>query len=331
MAKPTIAITMGDPAGIGPELCLRALEAPSLLEKCRPAVFGDAAVLKHAASRCGLRVPQNIAGPDRLDEKLVSLSGPVLVDIGGLDPSLFSPGTVSASCGKASLKYIGEAVKAAMRGIVSGIVTAPVNKEALRAAGCPYAGHTELLGAETGAQETCMMLTSEKLTVSLVTTHLGIDEVPDALTSERIFTVIRLTVDVMRRMLEREPSIAVCGLNPHAGEHGLFGRGEEESIIRPAVERARQEGYNVTGPLPPDTVFIPSRLGTADAVVCMYHDQGLIPVKLLAFSEVVNVTLGLPIVRTSPGHGTAFDIAWQCKADPAGLISAVLTAVKLAV
>ena len=218
-------------------------------------------------------------------------------------------------CGKAAYTYITSAIDEALAGRVDAIATGPINKEAINAAGIPFPGHTEILADRTRSERACMMLTSDAITCALVTVHVGYRDVPGLLTRERIDNTIDLTARAMRRLRGREPRLLVCGLNPHAGEHGLFGDGEEERLIAPAVTDARARGLDVTGPLPPDTAFLPKYRARTDAYICMYHDQGLIPLKALAFEEAVNVTLGLPIVRTSVDHGTAFDIAWRGEAD----------------
>jgi 4-hydroxythreonine-4-phosphate dehydrogenase len=217
-----------------------------------------------------------------------------------------------------------------MSGLVAGVATGPIHKEALHAAGIPFPGHTEIFADRTQAARSCMMLTSDAITCSLVTTHIGYRDVPGQLSIERILEVIQLTAEAMQRIRGRPARLTVCGLNPHAGEHGLFGDGEEERIIAPAVAAARQQGYDVQGPLPPDTAFLPPRRQSTDAFVCMYHDQGLIPLKALAFDTAVNITLGLPIVRTSVDHGTALDIAWTGRAQAGSLVQAVLLAARLA-
>ncbi len=212
---------------------------------------------------------------------------------------------------------------------MDAIATAPINKESLHAAGIPFPGHTEILADRLKPERHCMMLTSEAITCSLVTVHVGYREVPALLTTESVLATIELTAAAMERMRGRKPRLLVCGLNPHAGEHGLFGDREEERIIAPAIGAAKAKGIDVDGPLPPDTAFLPKYRKAADAYVCMYHDQGLIPLKALAFEDAVNVTLGLPIVRTSVDHGTAFDIAWKGVADPSSLFRAVELAAKL--
>jgi 4-hydroxythreonine-4-phosphate dehydrogenase len=225
--------------------------------------------------------------------------------------------------------YIITAIAEAAAGLVAAVCTAPIHKEALHTAGIPFPGHTEIFADTLKAERYCMMLTSEAITCSLVTIHVGYREVPGLLTIERILDTIELTAAAMERLRGRKPRLLVCGLNPHAGEHGLFGDREEERVIAPAVEAALAKGIDVSGPLPPDTAFLPKYRAATDAYVCMYHDQGLIPLKALAFEDAVNVTLGLPVVRTSVDHGTAFDIAWQGTADVSSLVQAVRLAAKL--
>jgi 4-hydroxythreonine-4-phosphate dehydrogenase len=313
MALPRIAITMGDPAGVGPELCLRLLADERVRAFCAPIIFGDAGVLNRVAKQLGW--PE----PDSAD----------LHDLKAIDAAAVEPGKVSAACGRAAYEYFTTAIGEALAGRVDAIATAPLNKESLHAAGFPFPGHTEILASRTNAERSCMMLTADAITCSLVTVHVGYREVPALLTVERILDTIELTAAAMERMRGRKPKLLVCGLNPHAGEHGLFGDREEERIIIPAIEAARAKGIDATGPLPPDTAFLPKYRKATDAYVCMYHDQGLIPLKALAFEDAVNVTLGLPIVRTSVDHGTAFDIAWQGTADVSSLVQAVTLAAKL--
>ena len=241
-----------------------------------------------------------------------------------------SPARVSAACGQAAYGYIEQAIRAALAKKIDGVVTAPIHKEALRLSGVDYPGHTEIFTALTGAKRSCMMLYSDKITVSMVTTHVGYHEVPGKLSVERVLNTIELTAEAIRWMLRRTPRIGVCGLNPHAGEHGLFGQGEEEQFVVPAVAEARKQGIDATGPLVPDAAFTEGVRKKFDAFVCLYHDQGHIPFKMLAFDTGVNLTLGLPIIRTSVDHGTAFDIAWQGKADPTSLFSAIRIATQLA-
>jgi len=329
-SRPRIAVTMGDPAGVGPELCLRALAAAALARQCVPVVFGDAGVLARVAEVCRLAPPEHVLSAEAWPEQAASLDRPAVVDCQAIDAPSVEPGRVSAACGRAAFAYIDRAIQAALAGQVAAVATAPLHKEALHAAGFHYPGHTEIFAERTGARRVCMMLTSEPLTVSLVTTHVGYHEVCRGLSTARIVEVIELSADAVSRLRGRAARIAVCGLNPHAGEHGLFGLGEEESIIAPAVDQARARGFDVVGPLPPDTAFAPARRRQTDAYVCMYHDQGLIPLKTLAFDAAVNVTLGLPIVRTSVDHGTAMDIAWTGRAGPTSLFEAIRVAVRLA-
>ncbi|PQO27254.1 4-hydroxythreonine-4-phosphate dehydrogenase PdxA [Blastopirellula marina] len=313
---------MGDPGGVGPEVCLQLLADPQQYAPAVPIVFGDAAILQRVARQCGFPEPKQVVPFDpSLDFR--AMSEATVVDFGTIDSEAFVPGKVTAAGGEASYQYIMRAIDAALAGKVDGITTGPINKEALHAAEHFYPGHTEIFIERCGRDTGCMMLTSELLTCSFVTTHVGYRDVPELLTIERIGEVIDLTVDAMRKIRKREPKLLVCGLNPHAGEHGLFGDREEERIIVPAVQIARDKGIQIDGPVPPDTAFLAERRPLYDCVVCMYHDQGHIPLKALAFDIAVNTTLGLPIVRTSVDHGTAFDIAWQGKAKVSSMIHAV--------
>ena len=285
--KPRIAITAGDPAGIGPEIAAAAAADPRVLAVCEPVVY---------------------APPDA---------------------QRFQPGMLSGEAGRAAYDTIVRAVDDARQGVVDGIATAPINKEALRLAGLRWSGHTDLLAHLTGAPHVAMMFHSAALRVVLATVHIALAEVPRALTQPSLEATIDLTARELPRYGVAHPRIAVAGLNPHAGEHGLFGH-EEEIVIAPAIAACRARGVDVTGPFSGDTVFLRAHRGEFDVVVACYHDQGLIPVKLLAFGEAVNVTLGLPIVRTSVDHGTAFDIAGKGVASPESMIAAVLLAAKLA-
>ena len=287
MARPRIAITEGDPAGIGPEIARRAAAEPRVLNVCEPVLYG---------------APAN----DR-----------------------FETGVLSAAAGRAAYDAIVRAAGDAMRGDVAGVATAPINKEALRLAGLPWNGHTDLLAHLTGASRVAMMFYSDELRVVLATIHVPLADVPRLLTQSLMEQTIALTALELPRFDKVPPRIAVAGLNPHAGEHGLFGR-EEETAIAPAIACCRAKGIDVSGPFPADTVFVRARKGEFDVVVACYHDQGLIPIKLAAFGRAVNVTLGLPIIRTSVDHGTAFDIAGKGVADAGSMIEAVLLAARLA-
>lgn len=330
MSLPKIALTMGDPAGVGPEICLRALIEPAVQEICIPIVFGDAHVLHSCAAHIGLPGPRRVIAKSEWPGALAQLDTPAVLDLQLIAPERVTPGVVSADTGRASYGYIQSAIDAALANQVAAVSTSPINKEAIHSAGVNYPGHTEMFAARTNSARSCMMQFSPELTCTFVTVHVGYAEVPGLLTIPRILEVIELTADAMRALHGREPRLVVCGLNPHAGEHGLFGEREEERIIIPAMEAARQKGIQLEGPLPPDTAFLPWKRKATDAFICMYHDQGHIPVKALAFDSAVNTTLGLPIVRTSVDHGTACDIAWQGKARPDSLYAALRLGVRLA-
>ena len=322
MSLPKIVVTMGDPAGIGPEICLKLLGNTELATQCIVIVFGDRVVMEQAADQCGLPKPKKyIRGLAEADTSCV-------LDIGAIALDQFKIGTVNAATGRAGYAYVENAINAALSGQVAAVTTAPLNKEALHAAEIPYPGHTEIFTALTHAQRSCMLQYSSEVRCVFATTHLPYAEVPAALTQERILDTLELGAQAMRRIRKSEPQIGVLGLNPHAGEHGLFGK-EEETVIAPAIEAARANGFEVEGPIPPDTAFLPTKRRETDLFVCMYHDQGHIPLKALCFDEAVNITLGLPIVRTSVDHGTALDIAGQGKANPNSLYEAVKLALKL--
>ena len=285
--RPRVAITVGDPAGIGPEIAARAAADPRVTHVCEPIVYAPPADLK---------VP---------------------------------PGQVSPLAGRAAYDVIVRAVTDAMEGRVDAIATAPVSKEAFALAGLPWRGHTDLLAHLTGNPFVAMMFESQELRVVLATVHIALADVPRALTGDLMQRTIELAARELPRFLARAPRLAVAALNPHAGEHGLMGR-EDEDVIAPAIARCRDLGIDVSGPFPADTVFLRATRREFDAVIACYHDQGLIPVKLVAFGRAVNVTLGLPIVRTSVDHGTAFDIAGKGVADPGSMIEAILLATRLA-
>jgi len=327
---PVIAVTMGDPAGVGPEVCLRLLAEAELARVCTPVVFGDAGVLARVARETGLPFTASVIAKGDWSRACKEVAVPAVLDLQMVEASAVVPGKVAAACGEAAYQYVIAAITAALAGEVQGVATAPLNKEAMHLAGHKYPGHTEIFAERMGAERSCMMQYSEAITCSFVTVHCGYHEVPKLITTARILEVIELTATALRLIREREPKLLVCGLNPHAGENGLFGEREEERFIVPAIELARAQGIDITGPVPPDTAFTPARRKEFDAVVCMYHDQGHIPVKMIAFESAVNTTLGLPVVRTSVDHGTAFDIAWQGKADPSSLYAAVRLAAKLA-
>ncbi len=330
MSHPLIAVTMGDPAGVGPEVCLQLLANPEVRQFAIPVIFGDAAILRACAKRTGLPAPERVMAESDWESAPGFIDAPCVLDLPAFDDTGFEPGVVGPATGAAAYHYVLKSIAAAMTGGVAAVATAPLNKEALRAAGVPYPGHTEIFADKTGAERACMFQYSDEVRASFVTVHVGYHEVPGLMTTGRILDVIELTADAMERIRGVKPKIGVLGLNPHAGEHGLFGNREEETLIIPAMELARARGIEVEGPLPPDTAFLPARRRATDAFVCMYHDQGHIPLKALAFDSAVNTTLGLPIIRTSVDHGTACDIAWQGKAHGGSLVEAVRLAEKLA-
>jgi len=326
--RPLLGVTMGDPAGIGPEIIVKAWSDPGIQSAARILVIGDPEVIKGALKwgRCETTVRAISSVHEAQFEQgvldVLSACSEELTDI--------AVGQVQARAGRAAYESLVAAIDLAMAGDLDAIVTAPLNKAALNLAGFRFDGHTEILAKRTGARRVTMMLVGGDFRVTHVSTHCALREAIARVQTERILDVIRLTVDALRRMGISEPRIAVAGLNPHAGEGGLFGD-EEINEIQPAIDRARLEGWDVyPNPLPPDTVFVMmAEQGRFDAVVAMYHDQGHIPAKLLHFADGVNVTLGLPIVRTSVDHGTAFDIAGRGIANASSMKAAILVALDL--
>ncbi|MEL7499233.1 MAG: 4-hydroxythreonine-4-phosphate dehydrogenase PdxA [Planctomycetota bacterium] len=324
--RPAIAITMGDPAGVGPELCGRLLATPEILAACRPVVFGDSAVLERVTTKLGISFS---ASRISTDQDWGLLEDAAVVDVQSIDLDSLEPGQVTKQTGQVSFAYIEAAIEAAIAGNVQGVTTCPINKQAWNLAGITFPGHTELFAERFQSDRFCMMMTSPQFSCSLVTTHVGYGEVPKLLVPERIVEVIELTHHALEKILGRTPRLAALGLNPHAGENGLFGEGEE-ARIEAAIDQAKKLGIQIEGPLPPDTAFLPWRREQTDGFICMYHDQGLIPFKAFNFDTGVNVTLGLSSVRTSVDHGTALDIAWQGTADVSSLIAATRLASSLA-
>jgi 4-hydroxythreonine-4-phosphate dehydrogenase len=317
---------MGDPAGVGPEILLSLLDRPEVYDVCHPVVVGSRTVLNLRAELLKRTNPcRSIQDPT---ERPPHSGCAGLIDLENIRPEAYTLGKVSADAGRASVEYLLAAIDFALGGQVDAIVTGPINKEAIHLGGYRYAGHTEILAEKTRAPEYGMMLMGGPIRVVLVTTHLSLRQVPQALSRGAILQKIRLAHRAMQDLGFVSPRIAVAGLNPHAGEAGLFGD-EEQRLIAPAVEQARQAGLSVSGPLPPDTVFHQAYHGAYEVVVCMYHDQGLIPLKMIAFDRGVNVTLGLPIIRTSVDHGTAYDLAGSGKARDRSLYEALLVAVQL--
>jgi 4-phospho-D-threonate 3-dehydrogenase / 4-phospho-D-erythronate 3-dehydrogenase len=326
--RPLLAITLGDPAGIGPEIVLKALWHGDVFERCRPLVIGDARILERASFWLGCD-PLPIDWIMNPDDGLYEPGSVPLLDLRNAAPEDCPVGQISAAAGRAAVEYVLRACDLAMAGQVAGLVTGPLNKAAMNLAGFHYAGHTELLAERTGAGKVSMLLVGSKLRVVHVSTHVSLEEAIRRVTRERVEQVIELADHSARALGIARPRIAVAGLNPHAGEGGLFGDQEEREIL-PAVQSARARGLDVSDPQPPDTVFLRAVGGAYDIVVAMYHDQGHIPMKLLAFDEGVNVSIGLPIIRTSVDHGTAYDIAGTGKARETSLLAAIDVAVKMA-
>jgi 4-phospho-D-threonate 3-dehydrogenase / 4-phospho-D-erythronate 3-dehydrogenase len=327
MSRPIIAITMGDPAGIGPEIVMRTLAHEDVYAWCRPLVVGDAERLRQA----GAMVQSKLALRAVPDAK-AALFAPGIVDVVdlGIVPPDLPFGKVSATAGEAAYRFIERACRMAVDGEVDAICTAPISKEALHAAGHRYPGHTELLAELTGTPEVSMMLTAPKLRVIHVTTHIGLIDAIEKIDTALVERTIRRGHATLIKAGIAEPRIGVCAINPHAGENGLFGRGEEASKIEPAVAACRADALRVDGPLPADTLFFLAARGDFDLVVAMYHDQGHGPIKVLGIEHGVNITVGLPVVRTSVDHGTAFDIAGTGRADERSLLEAIRQAVELA-
>lgn len=299
-----MAITMGDASGVGPEIVLRRYAAGQIADDV--VVYGDAGILMAGARLLGVHVPINgIEEPAAAVESRLNV-----VDLGALSTSDFTPGRLNAKAGSAAREYVRRATVDALAGTVAGIVTMPMNKEATQRSAPGFVGHTEFIAELCGEPEVAMMLTTKDVAVAHVSAHVSLAEAIRRVTPSRLSTVIRLTDEAVRR-IGPASRIAVCGLNPHAGENGLLGR-EDLEIIAPVIAAERARGLDVSGPHPADTVFYQAiRRDRFDAIVCMYHDQGHAPMKLIGFESAVNVTVGLPIVRTSVDHGTAFDIAWQ--------------------
>lgn len=324
--RPVLALTMGDPVGVGPEVIVKALNNPTIYEQSKPFVIGDTTVIQKALNITGL--------------------SPMLREIKDISEAKFNYGTidilnlnkisrplpwgkVSGIAGDAAFSYLKKAIELANSQQVDGIVTAPLNKESLHKGGHIYPGHTEILAQLTQTDDYAMMLTTPQLKVIHVTTHIGLIDAVETINPERVLKVIQLGHETMVNYGIEKPNIAICGINPHAGENGLFGQGEEDSKLMPSIVKARQEGITVSDPLPADTLFYRAVRGDFDIVVAMYHDQGHIPVKVLGLEDGVNITVGLPIIRTSVDHGTAFDIAGQNIAQPQSMENAIYEAIKL--
>ncbi len=334
---PVLGITMGDPAGVGPEITVKALARPDVVSACRPIVVGDAGIL--GATIEVLRSPLRVHAVSAVGECAFAPGTLECLDLANVDVAALPRARVSAEAGRAAYAYIERAVRLCQSGEIEGMVTAPVNKEALAAAGVRHSGHTEILAELSGTKDFAMLLMGKELRVIHVTTHVALRRVPDLVTRERVGRVIELAQATMTFLGVARPRIAVCGLNPHAGEDGLFGD-EEKTAIAPAIDAARHAGLDVFGPLPADTLFSRARGGEFDIVVAMYHDQGHVPVKTLGFTydesagtwtglSGVNVTVGLPFLRVSVDHGTAFDRAWKGIANPESMVEALDVAVRM--
>jgi len=327
--KIIIGITMGDPAGIGPEIIVRYFQENKAHRGDDILIIGDESILDEIAKRIYGYPSSNFHSISffseaRFDEGLINV-----LDLKNIRMEQVKIGKATDACGKASVEYIKKAIDLCKRGDLQAMVTAPINKEAMNLAGFHYAGHTELLAQRTNTHNYSMMLAGGSLRVVLVTTHAAICDVSFKITQDRVYRTICLTYQWLAKFYPQKTNIAVCGLNPHAGENGLFGR-EELECISPAIAKAQSENIPVEGPYPADTLFYHAKKGMFGAVVVMYHDQGLIPLKMLAFDTGVNITLGLPIIRTSVDHGTAYDIAWQGRAKISSLTAALETAAYLA-
>ncbi|GAA0536276.1 4-hydroxythreonine-4-phosphate dehydrogenase [Saccharopolyspora subtropica] len=327
MNLPTIAVTMGDAAGVGPEVVVRALAEPEVRGLARCVVIGDAARLARAAEICGVDVRIH-----PVEDPAKATAEPGVVDVIdlGLIPADLPFGELSAVAGEGAYRYVEKAAELAMAGQVHAICTAPLNKAALHAAGHRYPGHTELLAELCGVPEVSMMLSTGTVRVIHVTTHIGLVDAIERIDPGLVERTVRRGHRTLVNAGIAAPKIAVCGINPHAGENGLFGRGEEEEKIVPALEVCRADGIDAQGPLPADTVFFRAGRGDFDLVVAMYHDQGHGPVKILGLEAGVNITVGLPVIRTSVDHGTAFDIAGTGRADAGSMVEALRQAAALA-
>jgi 4-hydroxythreonine-4-phosphate dehydrogenase len=337
VSAPILGVTMGDPAGVGPEIIARAAATPAVARTARLVVIGSAAAMREAVALTG--VPLTVRAVERVGDGRGAEASLECLDLGNVDMATLPRGEVSAAAGRAAYEYIERAVMLARAGAIDGIVTAPVNKEALAAAGVPHSGHTEILASLSNTRDFAMLLMGEELKVIHVTTHVALRRVPDLVTRERVLRTIRLAQQALVSLGQPRGRIAVAGLNPHAGEDGLFGD-EEKTAIAPAIAAARSEGLDVVGPLPADTLFARARGGEFDIVVAMYHDQGHVPVKTLGFTydentktwtglSGVNVTVGLPFLRVSVDHGTAFDRAWKGIANAASMVEAIEVAARM--
>ena len=326
---PIIAITMGDATGIGPEVIVKALSHPEVYKECRPVVIGDTKRLQQAQRITKSHVEINTIASEAITHTNCQPGIVDCIDL-ALIPQDLPWGKISPLAGDAAFQYLKLAAQLAMQGSVHAISTAPLNKEALYAGGHQFPGHTELLASLTNTDEVSMMLSSPRLRVVHVTTHIGLLDAIEKIEPGLVQRTITRAHAALIRSGISNPRIGVCAINPHAGENGLFGRGEEASKIKPAVTACNHLGWNVAGPLPADTLFYLAQRGDFDVVIAMYHDQGHGPIKVLGLESGVNITLGLPVIRTSVDHGTAFDIAGTGKADERSMVEAIHQAAQLA-
>jgi 4-hydroxythreonine-4-phosphate dehydrogenase len=337
-ALPVLAITMGDPASIGPEIGVKALLQENIHAICRPLLVGDAVVFQQIIDK--LKLPAKVNAVSKVSEAKFSIGTIDVFDLGITDISKLEFGKIDAMCGEASFQAVKKAIELAMAGEVDGTVTGPINKKSINEAGHHFAGHTEIYAQYTGTKKYAMLLVEDNINVIHVSTHVSLRQACDLVKKERIIQVIELIVDGLKRLGKTNLKIGVAGLNPHSGDNGLFGTEDIEEIM-PAVEEARKLGYDVEGPVPPDTMFAKAAMGAYGGVVAMYHDQGHIPFKLAGFKwnaekqqmdsvKGVNITLGLPIIRTSVDHGTAFEIAGKGIASADAMVLAIESAVQLA-
>jgi 4-hydroxythreonine-4-phosphate dehydrogenase len=322
-------MTMGDAAGIGPEVIMKSLAHADIYDLCRPLVIGDALRLQKAGRIVGTELVVRSLTPVQIDDALYTAGTVDCIDL-KLIPDDLPWGELSAIAGDAAFRYMEIAAKLAISGKIQAICTAPLNKEALQSGGHKFPGHTEMLAALTGTPEVSMMLSTPKMRVIHVTTHIGLIDAIAKIEPKLVERTIARGYEALRRAGIANPKIGICGINPHAGENGLFGHGEEGEKIEPAVAVCRAKGWDVEGPLPADTLFFRAQRGDFDLVVAMYHDQGHGPVKVLGLESGVNITIGLPVIRTSVDHGTAFDIAGTGKAEEGSMIQAILQAIQLA-
>jgi len=329
--RPIVAITMGDPAGVGPEITAKALAQEAVQQCCRPLLIGDLEVMRRAMELVGNPLPLHPVADvqQALFSEPGSGPGVDLLDLNNVEWSRLRPGVLSGGAGRAAVEYVIRATELALAGTVQAIATGPLNKEAIRLGGYDFIGHTEILAALTGTEKCTTMLASGPLRVVHVTRHLPLRDVAAAITTEKVLETLDTTVEGLRAWGMDRPVLGVAALNPHGGDGGLIGD-EESTVIAPAVREAQARGIDARGPFPADSIFVRALHGEFDAVVAMYHDQGHIPIKVYGFEQSVTVTLGLPILRTSVDHGTAFDIAWQGVADAQSMVEAVKLAALLA-